>query len=427
MLLSLRSFRWGLILYLVIALIFPAQWFGEFSLRFELVYLLWLIFVFFMHKSISGFTFIWHPVLSKYGLFIVVVILSTMFALIGHLSEVSLTQLLAPFYGILRPLLVMFLFLNAPVDEKFTSSLLWAFVWLSIPIALLSFGQTLGVGIAQEITLAGYTSPWRTPVFFYIEEHGHILRSAGVFESPIYNAIFSLIVLITAGILLARNRYSLYRQILLYISFSIALLAGITTISSTFILGLVITSALFLTFFWSRYIRRFYHIAFAVICMVGILFFIAMPQLVEIPAFSGSFNYQVDRILSGSVLESRYDPSSGIFATTYQAITERSIMGWGLTKVEGAFIGDSIYIVTLYRGGIVGLASWLFLLMLILKHSWRFRKNPGVFGDICWLVFLFTLLLSATGVAAPSFFIPRLQEWYWALVGISLNPNLREI
>ncbi|MDD3565130.1 MAG: hypothetical protein PHN90_05600 [Methanothrix sp.] len=423
--LSLRSFRWGLILYLIIALIFPAQWFGELSLRFELVYLLWLVFVFFMHKSISDSTFVWHSVLSTYVLFLMLIILSTTLALISNLSEGSLTQLITPFYGILRPLLVLCLFLNAPVDEKFPKLFLWAVVWLNIPIALLSLGQSLRFGIAQEITLKGYTSPWRTPVFFYLEEGDQYFRSVGVFESPIYNAIFSLIVLVTIVILLV-NKYTLYRQIILYISFSFALLAGITTSSSTFILGLVVISGFFLIFFGLGCIRRFYRIALAVICVVGILFFITMPQLAEIPRLSNGLHYQAHRIQTCSVFESRYDSSSGAFANTFQAIIERPILGWGLTKVEGAFVGDSIYIVTLYRVGMVGLALWLFLVILILKCSWSCRKNQGVFGDICWLVFLITLLLSATGVGAASFFLPRIQEWYWALVGISLNPNLRE-
>ena len=173
----LLSMRVGLALYLIGALIFPSLWFGEVALRFEVIYCLWLVFVFFLRKAASGFTFRWHPVLSRYGLFLVAVILSTMLAQLSKASEGSLMQSLVSFYGILRPLLVMFLFLNGPVDEKLARRILWAFVWLSVPIALLSIGQTLGLSVAQEITLRGYTSPWRTPVFRLLEKQGRIIRA----------------------------------------------------------------------------------------------------------------------------------------------------------------------------------------------------------------------------------------------------------
>ena len=208
----LLSMRVGLALYLIGALIFPSLWFGEVALRFEVIYCLWLVFVFFLRKAASGFTFRWHPVLSRYGLFLVAVILSTMLAQLSKASEGSLMQSLVSFYGILRPLLVMFLFLNGPVDEKLARRILWAFVWLSVPIALLSIGQTLGLSVAQEITLRGYTSPWRTPVFRLLEKQGRIIRSTGVFESPILNAIYFLMVLIAGGFLLVRGQYKPFHK-----------------------------------------------------------------------------------------------------------------------------------------------------------------------------------------------------------------------
>lgn len=183
--------RKGLALYLIGALILPSPWFGEeVALRFEVIYCLWLVFAFFLRKAASGFTFRWHPVLSKYGLFLVAVILSTVLTLLSKASEGPLMKSLVSFYGVLRPLLVMFLFLSGPVDKKFVQRILWAFVWLSIPIALLSIGQTLGLSVAQEITLRGDTSPWRTPVFRLLKEQGIIIRSTGVFESPVLNAIY---------------------------------------------------------------------------------------------------------------------------------------------------------------------------------------------------------------------------------------------
>ena len=418
----LLSMRVGLALYLIGALIFPSLWFGEVALRFEVIYCLWLVFVFFLRKAASGFTFRWHPVLSRYGLFLVAVILSTMLAQLSKASEGSLMQSLVSFYGILRPLLVMFLFLNGPVDEKLARRILWAFVWLSVPIALLSIGQTLGLSVAQEITLRGYTSPWRTPVFRLLEKQGRIIRSTGVFESPILNAIYFLMVLIAGGFLLVRGQYKPFHKWGLYISLGLALVAGITTLSSTFLLGFVIALALLVVFLWPRDKRRFLRITVGSTFIMGLLIVSFLPYLLQQPLVSGDLHYQLQQILSYKVLQTRYDPETGILAGTYQAIAQRPILGWGLSQLEGVFVGDSLYVSTLYRGGVFGLLLFLWVVWAILRHTWRYFRTVGIYGEVNMLSFLWTLLSLVTSVGAGGGFLAlRLQEWYWAIVGISLN------
>jgi hypothetical protein len=419
--------RIGLALYLIGALIFPSLWLGEeIALRFELVYCLWLVFVFFLHKAASNSTFRWHSVLLRYGLFLVAVILSTMLALLSSASENSLVQLLNFFYGFLRPLFVMFLFLNVPMDEKFARRILWAFVWLSIPMALLSIAQTLGLGIAQEITLRGYTSPWRTPVFRLLEEHGVITRSTGVFESPVLNAIYFLMVLITAGFLLVRSGHKPFHKWVLYLLLGLALVAGITTLSSTFLLGLVIAVGLLVVFLYPRRNqRRFLRIAIASACVIGLLIVSFLTYFSQQPLFPGELRYQFQRILSASVLKSRYDPEVGILANTYKAIAQRPILGWGLSQLEGVFVGDSLYVSTLYRSGIFGLLLFLWVVWTILRHTWRYSRTVGIYGEVNMLCLLWTLLSLVTSVGAGGGFLAlRLQEWYWAVVGISLNAYL---
>lgn len=423
---SLLSMRIGLALYLIGALIFPSLWFGEeIALRFELIYCLWLVFLLLLHKAASGFTFRWHPILSRYGLFLVVVILSTMIAYLSEASEGSLMQSLVSFYGILRPLIVMFLFLNVPVDEKFARRILWAFVWLSIPIAFLSIGQTLGLSVAQEITLRGYTSPWSTPVFRLLEERGVIIRSTGVFESPVFNAIYFLMVLITAGFLLMRGGHKPFHKWVLYLSLGLALVAGITTLSSTFLLGVVAVAGFLVVFFYPRYRRRFLRIAIASACVIGLLILFFLPYFSQQPLFLGGLSYQFQRILSARVLETRYDPEVGILANTYKAIAQRPILGWGLTQVEGAFVGDSLYVSILYRGGILGLLLFLWVAWAILRQTWRYFRTVGIYGEVNMLCLLWTLLSLVTSVGAGGGFLTlRLQEWYWAVIGISLNAYL---
>jgi len=425
---ALLSLRLGMILYLISALIFPSLWFGEeVALRIEVIYCLWLVFVFFLHKAVSGFTFRWHPVLSKYGLFLLVIIFSTMLALLSKAPEDSLMQLLISFYGILRPLLVMLLFLNNPVDEKFVRCILWAFVCLSIPIALLSIGQTMGLSVAQEITLRGYTSPSRAPVFKLLAKLGVILRSTGVFESPVFNAIYFLMVLITAGFLLIRNGHKPFHNWILYFLLGIALVAGITTLSSTFLLGLIIAVGLLLVFLYNRNQRHFLRIAIAAACIIGLFIVFFLPYFSQQPFFSGELRYRFQRILSASVLETRYNPEEGKLANTYKAIAQRPTLGWGLSQLEGVFVGDSLYVSTLYRGGIFGFLLFLWVVWTILRHAWRYSRIVGMYGEVNMLCLLWTLLSLVTSVGSGGCFLTlRIQEWYWAVVGISLNAYLFE-
>ncbi len=419
---ALLSLRLGMILYLVGALIFPALWLGETAaVRFELIYCLWLFLLLFLRKSVAGLAFRGHSVLGKYVLFLGIISMSAVFALLNGEAEGSLGQIMVSFYGLLRPLIVAFLVLNVSIDEKLASHVSRAFLWLSIPIALLSIGQTLGVDITQQLTLQGYTSPSRSPVFRLLEERGVIIRSTGVFESPVYNAVYWLLVLTTAGFGLLTGSPTFGGKWFLYLVFGLAVVTGITTLTTTFLAGAVLVMATLVLLVGYRYPRHCFRFAIGSAGVAGTFVIVGLLYFTQQATFAGSLGYQVNRILSGTLFYTRYDAQGGILKGTYEAIQHRPVIGWGLTEREGAFVGDSIYISVLYRGGIIGLGVFLWLVYSILKHAWRNRSQGGIPGKICWMLLLWTLLLLATGVGSPSFFILRLQEWYWAFVGLSLS------
>lgn len=421
---SFRSLKWGLFYYLVGALVFPVLWVGEIAVRFELVYCLWLLFLLFAERMVEGKPFYWHFILSRYGLFLVTVVVATLIT-IPVLGEANLLAHLVSFYGILRPLIVMLLFLNASLDEKFLKKVLWVFVWLNIPLALFTIGQSLGIGIVERITLLGYTSPWRTPVFALLKDIGTIIRGTGVFESPVYNAAYFLLALNLSGFLLIRGGLKLFQRLILYLSLGLAFIGGITTLSSTFLAGLLVCAGLFVLFVWPKYQLRFLRFALVSICIVVLIGFLIVPRLSESLVFAGSLRYQVERIMSGNVLKTRYDPTTGLLKGTYQAIMERPIFGWGLNQKEGAFIGDSLFTSLLYRSGVVGLGFFLWTIWGILMYATRRRHTRDMYGAINQIIFMFSLLLLAVGVGQSGFFTLRIQEWYWALVGMGLNRELR--
>jgi hypothetical protein len=412
--------------YLIGALVLPAFSIGNLVVRFELVYCLWLVLVLFFHRAVRASPLGWHSVLSRYGLFVACVAAATLavYSTTPNLITNKWYDQLMSLYGLVRPLLLLVLFVNVPIDQRFVRRVLWAFLLLSIPLAALSIGQTLGLAIANRITISGFTSPWRTPVAVMMEQLGAIVRSTGVFESPVSNALFFLLVLIVAGHMLMRGRQKPLFQWFLYLSIGLALMGGITTLSSTFLLGLGVCVGLFVLFVWPRYKRRFLRKAAGVAGVVGLTGIFIVFWLSRSHLFSGTLQYQIGRILFGAVLQTRYESQSGWLVGTIKAIGQRPILGWGLAQIEGAFVGDSLYVSILYRCGIVGLLVFSWMLWTVLRHTWRTRGAGGSPNDPSQITFLFTWLLLAVGVGSVSFFVLRIQEWYWALLGMSLNRRL---
>jgi len=426
---SLLSLRWGAMLYLFGSLIFPNLRFGgELSVRFELIFCLWLVFAFFVKCAVSKKPLNWNPILTIYTIFAIVIFVSTTYSLVVATNQVtSLTDLLISYYGIIRPLLVMILFANMPIHEKMVWSILRAFIWLIFPIAFLSIGQVLGISLLAHVTEFGYSSPWRAPVSRLLSEYGFIVRSTGVFESPVYNAVYFLLSLALVWYLLLSNiRANLVHKWVLYLLMGLIILAGVTTLTSTFFLGIIFLILVSSFLIGRKHPRAFFQFALTSLLVVGVSTALLFPYLLNQSAFAGTLSHKIQQIYSGAIFSSRYSSTDGILAGTYTAILERPFLGWGLIRAtRDVFVGDSIYVSILYQSGLIGLALFLWLIFSVLKHMWRMRARMGISSVIGWVGFLWTLVFLITGLGSPSFFVLRIEEWYWALVGISLNSYFR--
>ncbi len=424
---SLWSFRLGLVLYLITALIFPTLPLGKTAFRIELVYSLWLIIL----KIIRSSKFklktenqgLFIP--SLYALLFVIMTFSTLLAWkfnsglpIGAAPSGSVLKVFAVGYGFLRPLIVMLLFLNTPFDERWKELLLTTLLLLSIPISVLSIGQSTNLPIAQQITQNWFTSPYRTAMPVVQKQWGFILRSTGVFEYHGYNAIFSLTVILIAGYLLINGLEKKTKLILLYLSLALSAGAGVLSVSVTFLLGIPIVVLLLL--FSARNVPqglpRFLR---TVAVILGVIILLLLPIITRNPDIGQGLRNQMGRILDGDFLRGRYHPKTGKLAQAYQAIAQRPLLGWGFVRKD-TFVGDSLYVSLLYHSGIIGLGLWVIFIGLVLVYSWGKRKKPFLNGKFSCLIFLITLLYSVVGFGSPSFFILRLEEWYWALLGLSL-------
>jgi len=152
--------------------------------------------------------------MKVYDLFLVIVLLGTLVNI--PTSCQSFLDLLVQFYVLTRPFLIMFLFSIASLPLYTVESITWVFMYLNIPIALFSIGQSLGLDLAERITVLGNSSPWRTQIYSLLLSTGRILRSTGVLESPVYNGVYFTLVLCAASILLMQSALNGFKRWLLY-------------------------------------------------------------------------------------------------------------------------------------------------------------------------------------------------------------------
>lgn len=419
----LFSLRRALIVYAVGSLVLPYLHIGGMFIRFELIYAVWLFILLVIRNAVKGIPLRVHETVVLYLAYLLVVSASTMIALVGVPEQIFASFIVL--YGLFRPLLVLLVFANASMDASFVRSMIRIFLGVSVGINVFSVTQFLGVEVATRITEQCYLSPAVSgPFEFLLAVHGRLIRPMSVFESPVYNANYTLIVILVCFTLLQTER-NMWLRGSLYLAGILAAIAGLMTSSTTFLLGIMVLVGIAI---WTnvRFPRRVVSLATAVVIGGSAVFctFRSSPALQDLAR--GGLAYQAQRITGLDLFASRYAPESGILSETYSAILRNPLIGNGALKAGEAFVGDSTYVATLYMGGLVGLAIYLFFLYWVLKLSSSRRRLPRGFGLLNSLVFQMTLLLLVTGLAAPAFHMRRVSEFYWLLLGMSFNRSLRE-
>jgi len=418
--LSFFSIRWALVYYLVGSLIFPVLWLGEIAVRFETVYCLWLFFLVLFNKLKKNTIFRINKIMKVYGLFLVIVLLGTLVNISS--SDQNFLELSVQFYGLARPFLVMFLFSNASLPLYTVESIIWVFMYLNIPIALLSIGQSLGLYLAERITVLGFSSPWRTPISNLLLSTGRILRSTGVFESPVYNGVYFTLVLCVASVLLLQSAPNGFKKWFLYGNIGLAFLGGISTLSSTFLIGsLVVIVLVTATSVKAKHYRAYWAYVMG-LCIMLLFTALAINAFAADPVIFSELEYQVRESFSGRMFDSRYGSDNTVLVSVYRAVLEKPLLGWGFVNMEDVFIGDSVYLTVLYRGGILGSVMFFLVILRILRHSLYLLNKTFPDAVIGAVSLLWTLISLAEGLGSGgAFYVPRLQEWYWAVVAIAMS------
>ena len=407
---------------IILYLLFPKYWLsafilfciftpylnlGSFGVRFEAIATPFILCV-----------FIYKIIVQKNGVFLVNQ--SSVFLFITVLLGLSVTfynTILDPTLGInaipifsnLNLIAISIILYNATPSIKTHEIIRNMIILCSIPASLLAITQTLGVGLALELTRLLYTSSTRDVVERYAENSGSLFRAVSVFESPSYAAIFFLFSLLAClqGILDKNTRIN---RIIVISSITLSVIAGFLTFSATFIIGI----ALILAYISMANIRKFGVLSIVILGLYSFGHY-SLQVVQNDKLLSGNFNYQIDRIFSGNAFATRFDENSGLIFEARRAIAERPFLGWGWNVRDNIFVGDSLYISVAYYSGIIGL---ILLVAAIYPHL-----NIRRFIDYRFYIGIIVIIL-ATGSGTPSAFGPRISVLFWLIIA-ALQRELR--
>lgn len=402
--------RRGLFAFLAAVLLAPYLTLGTLVLRVEHVLVPGLLLLLLVKARRGALVLggaVW-AYLAWWGWLLIATLLPSPGAGTAELSWVNL-------YTLLRPLGVVILFSSTVLREEDAYRLTRWFVLSAIPLGALALLQLTGNDLATNLTVAAYTSPGRTPVADLLAKLGVIVRAVSVFESPTYAGSYFLLAAACGGrLLLSPPAGEPGRRTPLLAATIVAVLGGIATLTATFLAGSILVSFLLLAVARGR-------ARLGLLVAGGTLLLVLAALIVHTfsgpDVASGTLAYELERVRTFAVFSSRYSGSGGITIDAIGAIGERPLVGWGLSTPTGLFIGDSLYILLGYCGGLIG--CLLFFVTIALAAQ-RGLSRPGVAS----IFLLWIVVLLASGFGSPSMFIPRLQDWWWAMVGLMGSPPL---
>jgi hypothetical protein len=241
---------------------------------------------------------------------------------------------------------------------------------------------------------------------------GFFARPMGTFENVSYAASAELVALGTAIWWLGSGPAQRLDRWLATAALLLALAAGLATVSATFLAGAPLVALAALACAVRRPSWGGMVILAGAAVGVGAL---AVWALDAVWGGGASFEAQVDRVRTVSLFANRYSSGEGVMADAIRAMGDRPWFGWGLLAGGETFFSDSLYVFVGYTTGAVG----AILLATLLVLPWAMTRHVAPLMSRLVGVWAITLLLA--GLGAPSVFVPRLMEWWWALVGVAVG------
>ena len=147
----------------------------------------------------------------------------------------------------------------------------------------------------------------------------------------------------------------------------------------------------------------------------------ALPRAVldRVESTFNSSPQQGQVVLLGKRLDLSASARFQMFGAALDAFIEKLLIGWG---VMGWCFVDAMYLRTQVETGLLGTASFLYLIYRIIQMAWRTReyflgKNPFYFGLSSGFI-AGTVGLLVHAIGANTFIIVRIMEPYWMLCAI---------
>lgn len=272
---------------------------------------------------------------------------------------------------------------------------------LALPAAIFALLQIAVPGLVDTITIEFYSSAARTPTERLFGEAGRFSRAVSVFESPVYLGLGSLLFLVFAWASYENER-GMRGAAIYFILMIIYALAGLASGSSTFLcgVGIVLVMIIFRALMKAN-IKKW--VGFLITGIAGAIFIAFYWAAIASEAAKSQFRYQMNKIMSGEVLASRLGPEGNL----WEAIShwpEFILTGMGAVNPP-YFTGDSLYVGTLSRIGLIGLMFVLALFITGCVQASKRWKDPGTYA-----VMLGIIIILAAGLASPTLMKPRLLE-----------------
>lgn len=272
---------------------------------------------------------------------------------------------------------------------------------LALPAAIFALLQIAVPNTVDTITIEFYSSAARTPTERLFGEAGRFSRAVSVFESPVYLGFASLLFIVFAWGSYENERRM--KMAAVYILFMIiCALAGLASGSSTFLcgVGIVLVMILFRALMKAN-IKKW--VSFFITGIAGVIFIAYYWLAIASEVAKSQFQYQMNKIMSGVVLASRLGPEGNL----WEAIShwpEFILTGMGAVNTP-YFTGDSLYVGTLSKVGLIGFLFILTLFLIGFVQVTKKWKDSGTYA-----VMIGIIIVLAAGLASPTLMMPRLLE-----------------
>lgn len=225
---------------------------------------------------------------------------------------------------------------------------------------------------------------------------GRFARAGGSFGTPINLGIFSLISFTFFNAKLIELQ--LRKEIIIGLICSI--LCGISSLTKTFIIGMpiiIIINTIIRILFPLRGRKKTNSkklIIFVLILILAVTMTGAFIRALVKQSFNISYHFAY-LLKPLKALESRYDMNEGILSLTIETARNNFLIGVGMTRPFGEFIGDSTYIMLVHNTGLLGSMLFVFIIGILICKSFIKRNLTA-------LMMVFALLIC--GLAVPCFF-----------------------